>query len=113
MLPSLPFEGTAKVFNKGVDITFLTDEQGANTAYEVSRYLSVRGISAAVLVVTELYPVDMRTIHYYEEMTRTFFFLKPDIYNAVVPCLETQTRCWMLKHQEVPELLREALTILQ
>lgn len=56
MLKSLPFEGTIKVRNKGVDIALLADADTVELAFAASRKLVVCGVSTAVLKVTCLDP---------------------------------------------------------
>ena len=111
MLPSLKFEGTARVINKGVDVTLLTDEKGSGDAFWVSRYLVVKGISAAVLSVTQLDPVDMRTIRYYEETTGVLIFLKKDVYDAVRTQLLKKTRAVLLEEEQSDRLPGEIARI--
>ena len=66
MLQALPFEGTIKVRNKGVDVTLLADKDTAELAFAASRVLVVCGISTAVLEITCWDPIDTRTLSYYE-----------------------------------------------
>ena len=87
MLKSLPFEGTIKVRNKGVDIALLADADTVELAFAASRKLVVCGVSTAVLEVTCLDPVDTQTLSYYEETTPCMLALKPEILQAVRPCL--------------------------
>ena len=107
MLPSLDFKGTTEVINKGVDITLLTCKEKADVAYSLTRYLSVCGYSVAVLAVTELDPVDMRTINYYESTTPLFMFLDKAVGEAVIPLLDSNTAFVQRYEHTCDELLRE------
>lgn len=107
MLPSLDFKGTTEVINKGVDITLLTCKEKADVAYSLTRYLSVCGYSVAVLSVTELDPVDMRTIRYYESTTPLLLFLDESVGEAVIPLLDPETKFVCRYEYICDELLRE------
>lgn len=87
MLQSLPFEGTIKVWNKGVDIALLADADTVELAFAASRKLVVCGVSTAVLEVTCLDPVDTQTLSYYEATAPCMLALKPEIQKAVCPYL--------------------------
>ena len=90
MLESLPFEGTIKVRNKGVDIALLADQNTVDLAFAASRKLVVCGVSTAVLEVTCLSPIDIRTLHSYERITPRMIALTRPVYDAVRPCLHTE-----------------------
>ena len=107
MLPSLDFKGTTEVVNKGVDITLLTCKEKADVAYSLTRYLSVCGYSVAVLSVTELNPVDMRTISYYEATTPLLMFMDESVGEAVIPLLDSETNFICRYEYTYDELLRE------
>ena len=106
MLPSLGFEGTAKVINKGVDVTLLADESGAQALFEMSRSLVVCGYSAAVVAVTELEPVDMRTVRYYEDTTPLLIFFDRDVAEAVIPHLQPDTKYCTMEYCTASELMK-------
>ena len=90
MLESLPFEGTIKVRNKGVDIALLAEQNTVDLAFAASRKLVVCGVSTAVLEVTCLSPIDIRTLHSYERITPRMIALTRPVYDAVRPCLHTE-----------------------
>ena len=90
MLESLPFEGTIKVRNKGVDIALLADQNTVDLAFAASRKLVVWGGSQAVLEVSCLSPIDIRTLHSYERITPRMIALTRPVYDAVRPCLHTE-----------------------
>lgn len=93
MLHSLPFEGTIKVRNKGVDAAILADSRTADAAFAASRSLVVCGISTAVLEVTCLSPVDTRTLAYYEQTTGgRLLAMTQEVFEAVRPHLSEDTR---------------------
>lgn len=92
MLESLPFEGTIKVKNKGVDAAILADHDCVDMAFSVSRKLVVCGISTAVLEVTCLDPVDTKTLAYYEATTGGLLTMNADILAAVRPHLKPETK---------------------
>ena len=106
MLPSLGFEGTAKVVNKGVDVTLITDEKGADEMFQVSRYLVVCGISAAVVAVTEMDPVDMKTIRYFETTTPLLLFFDRQVADAVIPLLSQETEYQYMEEHSAASLLK-------
>lgn len=91
MLQSLPFEGTIKVRNKGVDVTLLADADTVELAFTVSRTLVVCGISTAVLEITCWDPIDTRTLSYYEQTTRGIIAMDEAVWNAVRPYLAAST----------------------
>lgn len=92
MLKSLPFEGTIKVRNKGVDAAILADRDTVDLAFAASRKLVVCGVSTAVLEVTCFSPVDTRTLRYYMETTPCLLAMTQMIYDTVKPYLsETDT----------------------
>ena len=90
MLKSLPFEGTIKVRNKGVDAAILADCDTVDLAFAASRKLAVCGISTAVLEVTCLSPMDTRTLQYYAEITPCMLAMTQLIHDAVKPYLLQQ-----------------------
>ncbi|MDO5142620.1 MAG: hypothetical protein Q4D31_06345 [Eubacteriales bacterium] len=89
MLQSLPFEGTIRVRNKGVDIALLADADTVDAAFAASRELVVCGVSTAVLEVTCLSPIDTRTLESYEQITPRMLALTRAVYDAVRPCLHS------------------------
>jgi len=107
MLPSLGFEGTAKVVNKGVDVTLITDTAGKDELFQVSRTLVVCGISAAVVEVTELDPVDMKTIRYFEDTTPILVFFDQNVSDAVIPLLRPETQYRIIRETNAAQLLKE------
>ncbi|MCR5666678.1 MAG: hypothetical protein K6G01_07580 [Eubacterium sp.] len=107
MLPSLGFEGTAKVINKGVDVTLIADELGAQELFQISRHLVVCGISAAVLAVTEINPVDMRTIRYYEDTTSLLIFFDAKVAEAVIPLLDSKTKYCSMNECSAQEIMQK------
>lgn len=96
MLPEVKINGTAKVINKGVDITLLTTEEDVEKAFYFSRILAVKGISAAVLQLTELKPVDTKTLKYYESTSDGFVSFQRAVYNAVFSVLGRNTKLCLL-----------------
>ena len=90
MLHDLPFEGTIKVVNKGVDVTLLADADSTELAFAASRALVVCGISTAVLEVTCLDPIDSRTLGYYAQTTPVLIALSQEILEAARPVLHGQ-----------------------
>lgn len=92
MLHALPFEGTIKVRNKGVDIAILADAETVELAFAASRVLVVCGISTAVLEVTCLDPIDTKTLRYYEQTTPILFAMTAPILDAVRPHVQADTR---------------------
>jgi pyruvate/2-oxoglutarate/acetoin dehydrogenase E1 component len=107
MLPSLGFEGTAKVINKGVDVTLLADASGAQELFQISRHLVVCGFSAAVVAVTETDPVDMRTIRYYEDTTPLLIFFDKSVAKAVIPHLQPETKYTEMDYCPAAELMKK------
>ena len=107
MLPSLGFEGTAKVINKGVDVTLLADASGAEELYRISRHLVVCGISAAVVAVTELDPVDVRTIRYYEDTTPALLIFDQKVADAVIPVLRPETKYYRMDYCSAADLMKQ------
>lgn len=91
MLPSLPFQGTTKVINKGVDITIVADRDTIGTAMKASRILVVRGISTVVLEVTCLTPIDERTLSHFIEATSALIFVNQSLYMATRHLLKPET----------------------
>ena len=69
--------------------------------------MSVCGYSVAVLSVTELNPVDMRTISYYEATTPILLFLDESVGEAVIPLLDSETNFICRYEYTYDELLRE------
>lgn len=96
MLKSLPFEGTIKVVNKGVDVAVITDGINSHTAMAASRPLVVTGISTAVLEVTELEPFDTRTFQYYVDLINKFVFVNEEMAVAAKPYLNEDTISYTL-----------------
>lgn len=88
MLESLPFEGTIRVRNKGVDVALLADRDTVDMAFAASRKLVVCGVSTAVLEVTCFDPVDTRTLHSYESITPCMIAMTRQIFDTVRPCLQ-------------------------
>lgn len=91
LLPSLSFQGTTKVVNKGVDVTLVTDSANIEVAMKASRTLVVRGISTVVLEVTCLSPIDERTMIHFIEATGALVFTNTDIYEATKHLFKVDT----------------------
>lgn len=103
MLPSLAFEGTTKVINKGVDITIVADGDTKGDAMKASRILVVRGISTVVLEVTCLDPIDERTLNHFIEATSALIFTNQSLYMAAKYLLKPETHiavCILANEQE-------------
>lgn len=108
MLESLPFEGTIKVRNKGVDISILADAQTVDTAFAASRQLVVCGISTAVLEVTCLDPIDIRTLAYYEKTTPCMLAMTKELQHAVQHALISDVRIQTFEGDTVSQLVQAA-----
>lgn len=106
MLPSLDFTGSAEVINKGVDITLVTNQENKDKIFDITRNLVVRGFSTALLCVTELEPVDMKTIRYYEKTTPLLVFLDEAVGEAVIPQLHPETPYLRQYHYTRDDLVR-------
>lgn len=65
MLEALPFTGTTRVANKGVDVALVVYPTSTESAIQAARICGVCGISTAVLEVTQLYPPDQRTLEHF------------------------------------------------
>ncbi len=107
MLPSLGFEGTAKVVNKGVDVALMTDHKGSAAAFDASRYLSVKGVSAAVVEMTCLQPPDLKTIRYFEDTTEGLIFPDSRLFQQIKPYLQAQTRAATINETEAIRIVRK------
>lgn len=107
MLPSLGFKGTAEVVNKGVDVTLISDSEGKKELFELSRYLVVCGLSAAVVAVTELEPVDMKTIRYFEETTPLLLFFSEAVADKIIPELKPETEYKVIPAYTTSSMLKE------
>lgn len=105
MLKSLPFEGTIKVRNKGVDISILADSDTAELAFAASRQLVVCGISTAVLEITCFEPIDTRTLKYYEKTTPCLLAMTEKIFDAVQPLIGSNTRMILFDGNSTGELV--------
>nr|WP_302650628.1 transketolase C-terminal domain-containing protein [uncultured Agathobaculum sp.] len=106
MLESLPYEGTIRVRNKGVDITLLADAATVELAYAASRKLVVCGVSTAVLEVTCFAPIDTRTLQYYAETTPCMLAMTQKLYDAVKPYLPETEMIAIFSGSEENELLQ-------
>ena len=113
MLQSLPFEGTIRVRNKGVDITILADVDTVDLAFRASRTLVVCGISTAVLEITCFDPIDTRTLEYYEKNTPCLLAMTSRIADAVIPCLKHDTRLQRFDGKGETELIQAVRRIVR
>ena len=111
MLKSLPFAGTIKVINKGVDVTVLADRSSVDIAFAASRKLVVCGISTAVLNITCFNPIDTKTLAYYEETTPRMIAMNQQIFDAVQPHLRKTTRIALLDGTSEQALIDAVRTI--
>ena len=64
MLKDLPFFGTTRVANKGVDVALIVRPSHTAEAVKAARRCGVCGISTAVLEVTQTDPPDQRQRHF-------------------------------------------------
>lgn len=106
MLESLPFEGTIKVINKGVDIAILADTNNSALAFGASRHLVVCGISTAVLEITCFAPVDARTLAYYEKTTPCMLAMTEEILEAVRSLISPDVKLCLFEGNTQEELIR-------
>lgn len=106
MLHDLPFEGTMKVRNKGVDVTILADAETVDLAMTTTRSLVVCGISTAVLEVTCLDPVDERTLEYYEDTTKALLAMNTELYDAVSSVMKDRKKLFLFKGNGQKELFK-------
>ena len=106
MLESLPFEGTIKVRNKGVDIAVLADAETVELAFAASRQLVVCGISTAVLEVTCFDPIDIRTLAYYEKTTPCMLAMTKKIAHAVRKALISDTPMDVFEGDTVAQVVK-------
>ncbi|MCQ2499828.1 MAG: hypothetical protein MJ117_00615 [Lachnospiraceae bacterium] len=105
MLHDLPFEGTIKVRNKGVDIAILTDSDFVDTALAATRSLVVCGISTAVLEATCLDPIDERTLGYYEETTRVIVATSEKLYDSAAAVMKNTKKLRLFRGSSQKELI--------
>lgn len=105
MLESLPFEGTMKVRNKGVDIAIIANTETVSEAFAASRQLVVCGISTAVLEATCLDPIDTRTLEYYEKTTLCLLAMTESVYDAVRLVIAPDTRLVLFAGSSASELV--------
>ena len=114
MLDSLPFEGTIKVRNKGVDVAILADSATVEKAFAASRRLVVCGISTAVLEVTCLEPLDTRTLGYYEDTTGgALLAMTREIFEAVRPQVRESTHLWRFGGENERDIISEVRALRQ
>lgn len=106
MLPSLPFQGTTKVVNKGVDITLVADGATIDAAMKASRTLVVRGMSTVVLEVTCLDPIDERTLNHFIDATGALVFTNQEVYKSAKYLLKEDTLTDVSITPEPQELIR-------
>ncbi len=105
MLKSLPFEGTIKVRNKGVDIALLADCDTIETAFAASRKLAVCGISTAVLEITSFDAIDTCTLAYYEQTTICLLAMNHTVFTAVRPYIAEKTYLRVFQGTGEPALI--------
>lgn len=70
----LPFFGTTRVANKGVDVTLIVRPSHTAEAVKAARRCGVCGISTAVLEVTQTDPPDQRTLEHFCTLTGRLVF---------------------------------------
>ena len=74
MLKDLPFFGTTRVANKGVDVALIVRPSHTAEAVKAARRCGVCGISTAVLEVTQTDPPDQRTLEHFCTLTGRLVF---------------------------------------
>lgn len=110
MLPSLSFQGTTKVVNKGVDVTIVANEKTIEAAMKASRSLVVRGMSTAVLEVTCTDPIDERTISHFVQSTGALVFADSFLYESAKRLIKPETFvevCNISSERELIELVEK------
>lgn len=105
MLHDLPFEGTIKVRNKGVDAAILTDSNMVETALAATRTLVVCGSSTAVLEATCLDPIDEKTLGYYEDTTRIIVATSTELYNSALAVMKNPKKLFLFRGSRQKELV--------
>ena len=79
MLKDLPFTGTTRVANKGVDVALVVLPEHTEDAIKAARVCGVCGISTAVLEVTQLDPPDQRTLEHFCNTTKKLVFANREL----------------------------------
>lgn len=74
MLKDLPFFGTTRVANKGVDVALIVRPSHTAEAVKAARRCGVCGISTAMLEVTQTDPPDQRTLEHFCTLTGRLVF---------------------------------------
>ena len=92
MLKDLPFFGTTRVANKGVDVTLIVRPSHTAEAVKAARRCGVCGISTAVLEVTQTDPPDQRTLEHFCTLTGRLVLRISSCWKSI-PFLLTQ-RYW-------------------
>lgn len=90
MLKDLPFTGTTRVANKGVDVTLVVLPEHTEDAVKAARICGVCGISTAVLEVNQLTPPDLRTLEHFCTTTKKLVFANRELLDAHVVSEETE-----------------------
>ena len=72
MLEDLPFTGTMRVVNKGVDAALVVRPAYTEAALRAAKRCGVRGVSTAVLEAAD--PPDLRTLEYFCTLTGKLAF---------------------------------------
>ena len=86
MLKDLPFSGTTRVINKGVDAALVIRPEQRDAALTAAKICGVRGVSTAVLEVGCLCPPDQRTLEHFCHLTGCVVFGDRDLLAAhVIP----------------------------
>ena len=109
MLHKPPFEGTMKVRNKGEDVILLADAGTVSAAMEASRTLAVCGISTAVLEETARPEIDVRTLGYYEQVTRRMIAMNQAVMNVVSPFIQEDTVLCLFDGGSVTNMVRRMI----
>lgn len=92
MLKPLPFEGTVKVINKGVDAALVIGKAEEEAALRAAKICGVRGISTAVLQIPESAPADRETFRYYSGLAGVFVFADKSLYERCRSLLSDDDR---------------------
>lgn len=90
MLKDLPFTGTTRVANKGVDVALVVLPEHTEDAVKAARLCGVCGISTAVLEVTQLTPPDQRTLEHFCTTTKKLVFANRELLDAHVVLAGTE-----------------------
>lgn len=95
MLKALSFEGTTKVLNKGVDVALVIAPADEKPALYASKVCGVCGVSTAVLCVTQLQPVDKRTLSHFCQTAGRMVFADRALYEAVRHVLDARVHVFI------------------